>query len=229
MVGSFVHRVVEETGASVEETARQGRRRCAPDSTSRSLGGDPGAGPGVADRAPRTLYLEFRRLLDRSVVRCRLPVRVLDDRTHRGRPPGRSCADLGVSYLRGSERDRLDDRAAEFVSGAPEALATRAAVCLDQYSLLDIADIAAREKEDAESVARLYFAVSERFGWDALLTQISNLDRVDRWSSLARAAVRQGSSMPHKPVHGTDPASDGPGGSRARRADFRVRAGQPEG
>jgi len=95
-------------------------------------------------------------------------------------------------YLRGSERDRLDDRAAEFVSlGAPEALATRAAVCLDQYSLLDIADIAAREKEDAESVARLYFAVSERFGVDALLTQISNLDRVDRWSSLARAAVRQ--------------------------------------
>ena len=67
----------------------------------------------------------------------------------------------------------------------------RAAACLDQYSLLDIADIAKREKQPAESVAALYFAISERFGVDALLTQISNLERADRWSALARAAVRQ--------------------------------------
>jgi glutamate dehydrogenase len=94
--------------------------------------------------------------------------------------------------LCGTERQRLEERAAEFVAlGAPEPLSMRAAVCLDQYSLLDIADIAAREKQDAESVARLYFAISERFGVDALLTQISNLDRADRWSALARAAVRQ--------------------------------------
>ena len=57
--------------------------------------------------------------------------------------------------------------------------------------LLDIADIAKREKQLAESVAALYFAISERFGVDALLTQISNLERADRWSALARAAVRQ--------------------------------------
>lgn len=33
--------------------------------------------------------------------------------------------------------------------------------------------------------------MSERFGIDALLTQISNLERMDRWATLARAAVRQ--------------------------------------
>ena len=48
-----------------------------------------------------------------------------------------------------------------------------------------------REKQDPESVTRLYFAVSEKFGVDALLTQISELDRGDRWSALARGAVRQ--------------------------------------
>ncbi len=57
--------------------------------------------------------------------------------------------------------------------------------------MLDVADISVREKEDPESVMQLYFTVSERFGVDALLTQISELDRGDRWSSLARAAVRQ--------------------------------------
>jgi glutamate dehydrogenase len=94
--------------------------------------------------------------------------------------------------LQGSERDRLEKRAGDFVAlGAPEPLATRVAACLDQYSLLDIADISVREKQDPESVTKLYFMVSEKFGVDELLTQISELDRGDRWSALARGAVRQ--------------------------------------
>ena len=145
--------------------------------------------------AQNALYLEFRRLLDRS-VRWVLTTRggVLDaskliEDVH---PVVHTLTPMVPQLLRGSEAQRLSERAAEFVAlGAPEPLAMRAAACLDQYSLLDIADIAKREKQLAESVAALYFAISERFGVDALLTQISNLERADRWSALARAAVRQ--------------------------------------
>ncbi|MCU0295939.1 MAG: NAD-glutamate dehydrogenase [Candidatus Nanopelagicales bacterium] len=192
---TFVHRVVEETGASVEEIARAYvavRQIFDLDGVWEEIQALDRVAPTAAQNA---LYLEIRRLLDRS-VRWVLTTRggVLDvakliDDVH---PVVHALTPMVPDLLCGTERQRLEERAAEFVAlGAPEPLSMRAAVCLDQYSLLDIADIAAREKQDAESVARLYFAISERFGVDALLTQISNLDRADRWSALARAAVRQ--------------------------------------
>ncbi|MFZ1670684.1 MAG: hypothetical protein WAT65_07025, partial [Candidatus Nanopelagicales bacterium] len=41
-----------------------------------------------------------------------------------------------------------------------------------------------------EVVAELYFAISEHYGIDMLLRKISELSRGDRWSNLARAALR---------------------------------------
>ena len=192
---TFVHRITEETGASVEEIARAYvavRQIFDLDGIWEEIQALDRVSPTAAQNA---LYLEIRRLLDRS-VRWVLTTRggVLDvskliEDVH---PVVHNLTPLVPRFLSGSEHQRLLDRMADFMAlGAPEPLAMRAAACLDQYSLLDIADIAAREKQDPESVAQLYFAVSERFGVDALLTQISNLDRADRWSSLARAAVRQ--------------------------------------
>ncbi|MFN8183209.1 MAG: NAD-glutamate dehydrogenase [Candidatus Nanopelagicales bacterium] len=192
---TFMHRVTEETGASVEEIARAYvacRQIFDLDGSWEEIRALDRVAPTAAQNA---LYLEIRRLLDRS-VRWVLTTRggVLDvskliDGVH---PVVHALTPMVPDFLRGTERQRLEERTAEFVSlGAPEPLAMRVAACLDQYSLLDIADMAAREKQDPESVAWLYFAVSERFGVDALLTQISNLDRADRWSALARGAVRQ--------------------------------------
>jgi glutamate dehydrogenase len=192
---TFVHRVVEETGASVEEIARAYvacRQIFDLDGVWEEIKSLDRVAPTASQNA---LYLEFRRLLDRS-VRWVLTTRggVLDaskliDDVH---PVVHGLTPMVPQLLRGSEQERLHQRAGEFVAlGAPEPLAMRAAACLDQYSLLDIADIAKREKEDPETVAALYFAISERFGVDDLLTQISNLERADRWSALARAAVRQ--------------------------------------
>nr|MCU0299179.1 NAD-glutamate dehydrogenase [Candidatus Nanopelagicales bacterium] len=192
---TFVHRVIEETGASIEEIARAyvaARRIFDLDGIWEEIEALDRVAPTAAQNE---LYLEVRRLLDRS-VRWVLTTRggVLDvakliAAVH---PVVHALTPRVPDYLRGSEKQRLLDRSADFVAlGAPEPLAVRVAACLDQYSLLDIADIAAREKEDPAVVADLYFVVSERFGVDALLMQISNLDRVDRWSALARGAVRQ--------------------------------------
>ncbi len=192
---TFVHRVIEETGASVEEVARAyvaARQIFDMDSFWEELQALDRVAPTAAQNA---MYLELRRLLDRS-VRWVLTTRggVLDVSKLIAdiRPVVEQLGPLVPDLLQGSERARLEQRAADFVAlGAPEPLAMRVSACLDLYSLLDIADMAVREKQDPESVTRLYFMVSEKFGVDALLTQISELDRGDRWSALARAAVRQ--------------------------------------
>jgi glutamate dehydrogenase len=79
--------------------------------------------------------------------------------------------------------------------GVPAALAGEAASLLDAYGLLDVVDLvelADREKEPREpyEVAQLYYAMSEHLGISLALTAVSELERGDRWHSLARLALR---------------------------------------
>jgi glutamate dehydrogenase len=93
--------------------------------------------------------------------------------------------------LQGSERRRLDRRAAELVGmGVPEALALRTAALLDVFSMLDIVEIAQATGTPAEDVLRVYYHASERFGIDDMLFRVSQLPRDDRWDSAARGALR---------------------------------------
>ena len=148
----------------------------------------------VPTSAQTGLYLEFRRLLDRS-VRWFLTSRpsTLDIGAEIERFRG-VVAELGPQVpdlLRGDERKRLDRRAAEFAkAGVPDALALHAATLLDWYSLLDIVDIATETGREPTDVAPLYYLVSERFGIDAMLSKVSALPRDDRWDALARGALR---------------------------------------
>jgi glutamate dehydrogenase len=72
----------------------------------------------------------------------------------------------------------------------PADLALWSASLLDQYSLLDIVDIAADTGQRPTDVAPLYYFVSERFGIDAMLGKVTRLPREDRWDALARGALR---------------------------------------
>ena len=93
--------------------------------------------------------------------------------------------------LQGEERQRLEHRVAGLeAAGAPTAIATRAAGLLDQFSLLDVVEICSETGRDAGEVAPVYFATSEQFGIDGMLTRVSRLPRDDRWDALARGALR---------------------------------------
>src|SRR4029079_6722937 len=46
------------------------------------------------------------------------------------------------------------------------------------------------EKRPAGEVAAIYFAISERIEVDQMLTRITDLPRGDRWTALARSALR---------------------------------------
>lgn len=74
--------------------------------------------------------------------------------------------------------------------GVPSELAWRAAALLDEFVLLDVAQLAGRSNESAEDVAEVYYAVNDKFSGSQVLTLIGDLDRSDRWSALARGSLR---------------------------------------
>jgi glutamate dehydrogenase len=140
------------------------------------------------------LYLEFRRLIDRS-MRWFLTSRpsrldVANEVARFGAVVGQFAPQI-QDLLKGAELKRLQRNAASLEKvGVPEALAMQSASLLDQFSLLDIVDIATDTGEAPTDVAPLYFVLSEKFGIDAMLTRVTNLPRDDRWDALARGALR---------------------------------------
>jgi glutamate dehydrogenase len=191
---TFVFRLQEETGASHVEAVRAY-------TVVREvfrLGDFWDAIEALDNQLPTSvqsmLYLEARRLLDRStrwlVQQRRASIDIAAEVEH-----FRAALDELVpqvpELLVGTERERLLLRSAEFSGlGVPDDLAERAAALLDTFSLLDVVEIAAAEKAPVAEVAGVYFTISERIEVDRMLTRITGLPRDDRWSALARSALR---------------------------------------
>jgi glutamate dehydrogenase len=191
---TFVFRAMEETGASAVEIVRAA-------SAAIEIFDIAGTWQQINEQdnliptlAQSTLHLENRRLLDRA-TRWFLQTRgrsldvqgeidrfssVVEDRAH-----------AVPTALLGKERERFERLTQRFVAaGAPVDLARSIASALDVFALLDITDICLRTGEAVESVVPLYFTVSERYDIDRTLVRITDLPRDDRWSSLARQALR---------------------------------------
>ena len=205
----------------------------------------------MSTNAQTSLYLEFRRLLDRA-VRWFLTARPgrldIGAEVERFGPVVEAMGPQVPELLRGDERKRLNRRAAEFEkSRVPEALARHTASLLDWYSLLDIVEIATDTGRDPQDVAALYYVVSERFGIDAMLGKVTRLPRDDRWDALpgvppGRPPTRCWSHSPAvswtptRPTGASDPGEQydvGPAPTRTRsrgpRGALGDRAsGQPE-
>lgn len=191
---TFVFRAIEETGATATQIARA-FVVCREVFDMASYIDDVEALDNqVGTEVQTTLYLEFRRLLDRA-VRWFLNNRPLSaDMTaeiERFADPVQSLVPKMSDLLQGEERARHHGYIDELTGqGVPQELASKYAGLLDVFSLLDVIEVAADADRSYEETASVYFAVSESFGIDALLTQVSHLPRSDRWSSLARGAVR---------------------------------------
>jgi glutamate dehydrogenase len=148
----------------------------------------------VPTAAQCALFLESRRLLDRAArwvltsrggtVDVEREIEALRDEVQRVVP---RVPDLLV----GVEKERLEARTGELVAlGAPRELARETAALLDAYGLLDVVEVAHATETPAEDVAEIYFTLSERYEVDLMLSRITQLPRDDRWSALARAALR---------------------------------------
>ena len=191
---TFAYRVQEETGAGPEQVARA-YTVCREIFGLREFVASVEALDNlVPTEAQTALYLEFRRLLDRSVrwfLQARPGVLDIGAEIARFAPV---VADLGAKLpdlIVGAEHKALVEQTQRLEKiGVPADLALNGAALLNVFQLLDVTQIAEQSGAPAEEVARVYLTLSERYAVDAMLTRISGLERQDRWQSLARAALR---------------------------------------
>ncbi|GAA0935625.1 NAD-glutamate dehydrogenase [Virgisporangium aurantiacum] len=148
----------------------------------------------VPTEAQTLVYLEGRRLLDRSVrwlVSNRRPPIDVTGEIARIRPGVDALMPRLDSLFRGGERASLERHADGMTeAGLPRDLADWATRLMYGFGLLDVVEAAHSTGQPLEDVARVYFVLSERFRADDLLSRISALPRADRWQTLARMALR---------------------------------------
>ncbi|PZH02451.1 NAD-glutamate dehydrogenase [Streptomyces sp. NTH33] len=76
-------------------------------------------------------------------------------------------------------------------AGVPDELATRVAGFSSAFPALDIVSVADRMGKDAMDVAEVYYDLADRLHITQLMDRIIELPRADRWQSMARAAIRE--------------------------------------
>ncbi|GAA2242157.1 NAD-glutamate dehydrogenase [Kitasatospora cystarginea] len=94
--------------------------------------------------------------------------------------------------LRGEDLTWFDSVYQELAeAGVPEGLATRIAGLSSAFPTLDMVGVADSAGAEVAEVAELYYDLADRLQISHLLDRIIDLPRTDRWSSMARAAIRE--------------------------------------
>ena len=192
---TFAFRIAEETGAPADDIVR------AHIAASSIFDGDAMRGEidaldGVVDVDTQCrMHLELRKLVERSsrwLVRYRprpLPIAA----TIAELEPGvATCAAVLPGLLRGSERTwRESFRSGLIALGVPESLAERVAGLEALVGALDIVDVALSTGHPVDEITALWCAIGDRLRLDWLRDRIlDDLPRDDRWTALARSALR---------------------------------------
>ncbi|MFD0414813.1 NAD-glutamate dehydrogenase [Streptomyces sp. NPDC127108] len=192
---TFLHRLREETGASLEEIVR-------------------------AQLAAREIFglgevWDAVEELDNVVAadvqtRVRLHCRRLVERGTRwllnNRPQPLQLAETveffrtGVDQvwtelpklMRGSDLEWYENIREELVgAGVPDELAQRVAGFSSAFPSLDIVAVSDRMGKDPLAVAEIYYDLADRLRITQLMDRIIELPRADRWQSMARASIRE--------------------------------------
>ncbi|MGI8648534.1 MAG: NAD-glutamate dehydrogenase [Acidimicrobiales bacterium] len=191
---SFVYRAVEETGAEPADVLRA-YHVVATVLGLRELWDEMHQLDNViSTSAQLAVVSRLRRVLDRG-VRWLLQNRAGSiDVTAEIHRLGSGVAELlpgATELFVGSEATVIHGYVEELIEqGVPDNIARRCMGALCGFGLLDVVELATQTNEPVHSVAQVYFAASERFGMDALFDRVTQLPRRDRWSVLARMAMR---------------------------------------
>jgi glutamate dehydrogenase len=191
---TFLFRLIEETGASVPDLTRAWL-------VARDVFDMPafwqqveGLEGRVGLTAQITLLLEGRKLTERA-ARWLL---------HNRRPPFDIQATVGFfadgvrtvrsrlpKLLTGRDLSGFEERRDSYLDlGVPLDLAERVAAMVPTYSAFDIVQAAASAGRGIEETAEVYFDLADRLQITRLRDRITALPREDRWSTMARAALR---------------------------------------
>ncbi len=156
----------------------------------------------VSSTVSDTMVLETRRMLDRAsrwLLSNRPQPLAIGAEISRFAPVVEELAGMLPDLLRGRAAENAQRQADELRSaGVPGELAQRISVLLDTFSLFDITEVAELAERDAgisaerspRESAELYFVLSEHLDIERMLVSVSELERGNRWHSLARLALR---------------------------------------
>ncbi|MCF6389578.1 NAD-glutamate dehydrogenase [Mycobacterium sp. MBM] len=192
---TYAYRMTEDTGVGPVDAVRSYVATDAIFGIGEIWEGIKAAGrAGVPCAVTDRMTLDLRRVIDRAgrwLINYRPQPLAVGAEINRFAQQVALLSPQMSKWLRGDDKAIVAKEAGEFeAQGVPSGLAYTVATGLYRYSLLDVIDIADIIDRDAAEVADTYFALMDHLGIDGLLTAISQLDRDDRWHSLARLAIR---------------------------------------
>ncbi|MET9465782.1 NAD-glutamate dehydrogenase [Streptomyces sp. NPDC006544] len=192
---TFLHRLREETGASLEEIVRA-------QLAAREIFGLAGVWDDVealdnkvaADVQTR-VRLHSRRLVERGTrwllnnrpqpLEITGTIEFFADRVER------VWSEL-AKLVRGADLEWYEAVMAELIGeGVPEELAAKVAGFSSAFPTLDIVAISDRTGVEPLAVAEVYYDLADRLDITKLMDRIIELPRADRWQSMARASIRE--------------------------------------
>ncbi|RSS99178.1 NAD-glutamate dehydrogenase [Streptomyces sp. WAC07149] len=192
---TFLHRLREETGASMEEIVRA-------QLAAREIFGLADVWDAVEaldNKVPADVQtrvrLHSRRLVERG-TRWLLnnrpqPLQITETIELFGARVAEVWSEL-PKLVRGADLEWYQSIMDELTGeGVPEELAAKVAGFSSAFPTLDIVAIADRTGVDPLSVAEVYYDLADRLDITQLMDRIIELPRSDRWQSMARASIRE--------------------------------------
>ncbi|MFG3032961.1 NAD-glutamate dehydrogenase [Streptomyces sp. NPDC048253] len=192
---TYLHRLREETGASLEEIVRA-------QTAARAIFRSAPVWDAVEELDNRVeadvqtrIRLHSRRLVERG-TRWLLnnrpqPLQLAETVDFFAERVEQVWSQL-TKLLRGADLEwwqRIHDELAD--AGVPDELATRVAGFSSAFPALDIVSVADRMGRDPLDVAEVYYDLADRLHIAQLMDRIIELPRADRWQSMARASIRE--------------------------------------
>jgi glutamate dehydrogenase len=192
---TFLFRLIEETGASVPDLTRAwlvAREVFDMPAFWRQVEELEGSGVGIA--AQITLLLEGRKLTERAVrwlLQNRRPPFDIQATVAFFADGVRTVRSHLPKLLTGRDLAGFEERRDSYLDlGVPADLAERVAAMVPTYSAFGIVQAPASAGRGIEETAEVYFDLADRLQITRLRDRITALPREDRWSTMARAALR---------------------------------------
>ncbi|WP_112470529.1 NAD-glutamate dehydrogenase [Streptomyces triticisoli] len=201
---TYLHRLREETGASLEEIVRAQTVARAIFRSAPVWDAVEALDNKVQADVQTRIRLHSRRLVERGTrwllnnrpqpVELGETVEFFADRV------GQVWAAL-PKLLKGADLEWYQQVYDELSgAGVPDETATRVAGFSSAFPALDIVSVADRMGKDAMDVAEVYYDLADRLNITQLMDRIIELPRADRWQSMARAAIREDLYAAHAAV-----------------------------
>ncbi|MDK0519799.1 NAD-glutamate dehydrogenase [Streptomyces sp. ML-6] len=213
---TFLHRLREETGASIEEIVRAQFAAREIFGLGQVWDAVEALDNKVAADVQTRVRLHSRRLVERGsrwlLGNRPQPLEIAETVDFFKAGVEQVWAEL-PKMLKGTDLEWYQSILDELTeAGVPGELAQRVAGFSSAFPALDIVAITERTGKDPLAVAEVYYDLADRLGITRLMDRIIELPRADRWQSMARASIREDLYAAHAALT-ADVLSVGNGGS----------------